>query len=337
MNDEVKVDAQLLDEAKRANVDQKLQAMRQELQLLRQAQQDQHTANMRTQNNIASLNTQLTASHDKVRAEEDEIDETKQRMFIAKKREQVENPTIPLPQLHETAVELRDHLEQVQIDVVALETALGRVLDYKEIVEKDLKKQIAKGEKLASDLQGARTSVKTVARRNRDIMSSNAGVQRSIDDEKRKISNLKGEAKYIDRYSQRAEKKMNQYGKEIQHLQQSRTQSKQLVVDEVALANERDQWISQLREENCTLTDALLTRHRLHGTLGATTTESTVGNIVEEACEVETAVKGSAPSIKPVPLTKTREEQVAEVKMLANLEQAVQSTTQAAVVPASRR
>ena len=323
---------ELVEEARKATDEEKINALRQETQLVRQAQRDQLSANQQVHSNIANLNKQLTQLNQSVLDKEAQLDDLRRKMKTARIVSEAENPRVPLPELHETATRLAQELSETRTEVNVGEEALARLLLFKDRLERDVSKQIERGEKLHRDLVDTRRQVKNKSRQNRDLSTQNTQLEREISQLKSKISDMKSQAKSIDRHTARLEDKMKAYDKETKALHSTKYQSKQLVIDEVKLAEERDQWIAQLRSENEELTKRLLS---MYGKSVFEEPAKPKKSVEEEAAEVEAELKASIPDVVRKATKKSDVHQATEQQLLEDFDKVLRET--AAILAKQRK
>lgn len=242
----------------------KLQALEIETQLKHQAVRDTQLKNQHLHNSISGLHREVDARNAAIKAEVAEIAQEKKRVLAAKLFEEHATKDgmlpgqVPLPQLERTATDGKAALMAAEEEADACQTALRQLLAYRQRLEGDVERQLAKNRETQRAVAKAKKAVEAKGAAARHLSTEIAHIERELQATRERLRAMASEASAADRYSQKVQKRLDAYDKELGALHAGRQQSKQLVLDEVEVSAERDAWIEALKADNGRLAARLL-------------------------------------------------------------------------------
>lgn len=323
------VTPELIEQAKRATPEEKLEAVLAQTAVIRQAQRDQLVLNQRLHNKWTEKNRANAELRKQLREEQDRVEEMKRQRMINKLSLDC-NPTIPLPELQAAVEQSEQELLETRERVRVSEDALVRLLAYKEIVEEDVLKQTSRSEKGTQDLATRKRELATLNRQNRELGTEIADLGRKLKKLNQEMQDTRSHAKSLDRHNRHLEATLNQFRTDFQALNKARNQTKQQLVEQVRTSEETDKLIEQMKLENSQLMQLMLERfgpdalEPLPPKLDAETVRRH-----EEAAKAEEAddiLREALPQVVLAKTAKTKTQMEMEADLLKQYESVLQAT-----------
>lgn len=261
---------------------EKLAAVEVESKLKQQALRDTMLSNEHLQRDIQRLHERIEAALEDVRVAHVEIEDEKKKQTLQRYyRNRAEDerrkadavvraggiPTlsngasgthVALHDLELASADLDDKVVTTTRERDRLVQALKDMAHLRAKVEKATANQLSKNEGLATEVRDTKAAISGAIKETQRLTRALRTAEKEVAGATRQYENVVAENRDVVKHAQRLEKRLSGYEKEINAIQHSRLQVRRNVVDEATLAQQREDEMNALRQENKDLIQWLL-------------------------------------------------------------------------------